>query len=272
MSGYAIDVAGNSVWVVDEGKGDPVIYLHGFADVPGLAGDIPPLQKELAKKHRIIAPAHPACSKSQEREDLDTMEDLVFHYLDVFEALNLKDFHLVGSCRGGWVAAEIAVRYPEKIRSLSLLGATGLFVKGHPIADIFWVAQPEDGMFYNDLRNILFAAPDSSIGKELFPDGRGALEEELLRYGMFRFASRFGFSPPYLHNRKLHSRLERYKGPALIVWGEDDHLVPQEHASAYATELGNAKIEIIPGTGHSVQVEAPEECAARLIKFIDENS
>lgn len=272
MSGCTIDIDGNNVWVIEEGDGDPIVYLHGFADVPGLAGDTPPLQQELAKKYHVIAPAHPACSKSQEREELDTMEDLVFHYLDVFEALKLQDFHLVGSCLGGWVAAEIAVRYPEKIRSLSLLGATGLFVKGHPIADIFWVAQPEDGIYYNDLRTLLFSAPESKIGNELFPDSRGNLDEELLRYGMFRFASRFGFSPPYLHNRKLSDRLRRYKGPALIIWGESDHLVPQEHASAYSKEFGNVPIEIIAGTGHSVQVEAPDECATRLIRFIGENS
>ncbi|MBK19079.1 MAG: hypothetical protein CMM52_09635 [Rhodospirillaceae bacterium] len=271
MSGRAIEVDGNQVWIIEEGNGGPVIYLHGFADVPGLAGDVPPLQMELAKDFQIIAPAHPACSKSDEREDLDNMEDLVFHYLDVFEALDLDTFHLVGSCLGGWVAAEIASRYPERIRSLSLIGATGLFVKGHPVADIFWVAQPEDGLYYNDLRNILFSSKDSEIGNELFPDGRGELDRELLRYGMFRFASRFGFSPPYLHNRKLRSRLRRYKGPALVIWGENDHLVPREHATAYSDELNNAPIEIISESGHSVQVEAVADAAALILKFLSKN-
>ena len=268
MSGRTIDVDGNNVWVVEEGDGEPLVYMHGFADVPGLCSEIPPLQTELAKNFQVIAPAHPACSKSDERDDLDTMEDLVFHYLDVFNALSLEKFHLVGACLGGWVAAEIAIRYPEKINTLSLLGATGLFVKGHSIADLFWVAQPENGLYYNDLRNLLFVGPNSKIGKERFPDGRGKLEQELLRYGMFRFASRFGFSPPYMHNRKLQGHLRRYEGPAQIIWGKEDHLVPREHATAYSEGLGQAPVDLIEDCGHSVQVEAPGTTASLLTNFI----
>ena len=269
MTGRAIEIEGHSVWVVEEGTGEPIIYLHGFADVPGLLTNTPPLQKELANRYKVIAPAHPACSKSDEREDLDTMEDLVFHYLEIFDALSLKEFHLIGACIGGWVAAEIAIRYPEKIKSLSLIGATGLFVKGHSIADIFWVAQPEDGIYYNDLRHLLFVSSGSEIGKERFPDGRGEIDQELLRYGMFRFSSRFGFSPPYLHNRKLRDRLRRYQGPATIVWGAEDHLVPIEHAKEYSEGLGDAALDLIDDCGHSVQVEAPAETASLLTKFIE---
>jgi len=273
MSTKTIKILDHNVNVFDEGEGegDPIIYLHGIADIPGLRDDLPSLKSELAKHHRVISPAHPACSGSDERDDLDTMEDLVLHYLDLLEALEIEKFHLVGSCMGGWVSAELAVRYPEKIKSLNLIGASGLFIKGHSIADLFWVAQPEDGLYYNDLRHLLFSSSESKIAKELFPDGRGDLDKELLRYGMFRFASRFGFSPPYMHNRKLKSRLRRYKGPALIVWGENDHLVPREHAIAYSKGLGNAPIEIIPECGHSVQVEAPAEIAGLLNNILEKN-
>ena len=69
MTGRAIEIEGHSVWVVEEGKGEPIVYLHGFADVPGLLTNTPPLQTELANHYRVITPAHPACSKSDERED-----------------------------------------------------------------------------------------------------------------------------------------------------------------------------------------------------------
>ena len=74
---------------------------------------------------RVIAPAHPGCAQTDENRDIDTIEDVVFHYLEVLDALNLTQFDLVGSCVGGWIAAELAVRHSGKIRKLVLIGASG---------------------------------------------------------------------------------------------------------------------------------------------------
>jgi pimeloyl-ACP methyl ester carboxylesterase len=268
MIGRSIDVKGNKVWLAEAGDGDPVLYLHGFADLHSAATDLFPFHEMLAKEFRLIAPAHPACSESDEREDIDTIDDFVFHYVELLDALALDGFHLVGNCVGGWVAAEIAVRYPERLRSLTLIGAPGLFVQGQSIADLFWVAQPEDGIYYNDLRAILFSDPKSDIGIRLYPDGRGEIDEELLRFKMFRFASRIGFSPPYFHDRKLIDRLSRYQGPALIVQGENDAFVPRAHAEAYAAGFASARLEYISDRGHSVVAEAPDETASLIGSFL----
>ena len=98
-------------------------------------------------------------------------------------------------------------------------GAMGLYVPGVPIGDLFWYVQPDDGVAYNGLRYLLFAAADTPIGRELFPDSRGDLDLELRRFKMFRFANTIGFKPPYLYNRKLRGRLRRYRGPTLVLWG-----------------------------------------------------
>jgi pimeloyl-ACP methyl ester carboxylesterase len=82
-----------------------------------------------------------------------------------------------------------------------------------------------------------------------------------------RFCSRVGFSPPYFHNRKLGQRLGRYKGPALIIWGEEDHMVPVEHARAYQAGLEGAKLSMLAGCGHSPQAEKPRETADLLRSF-----
>ena len=55
-------------------------------------------------------------------------------------------FDLVGHCVGGWIAAELAVRHPERVRRLGLIGACGLFVPGAPIGDVFMHSQPERGV------------------------------------------------------------------------------------------------------------------------------
>jgi len=258
MTKSTIDVHGRKIAMIRSGAGAPLVYLHGFADVHGACAGLLPFHERLARTCDLVVPAHPGCAETDERDDLDSVHDVVEQYLDLADTLGLETFHLAGSCVGGWIAAEMAVRAPERVRSLSLIGATGLFVSGEPIADIFWVAQPEDGIYYNDLRHMIFADRNSETGKSLFPDGRGEIAQELLRYRMFRFASQIGFTPPYLYNRKLQDGLHRYKGPALIAWGEKDHMVPRSHAEAYASRLSGARLEVIAGAGHAVQVEKPE--------------
>ena len=98
------------------------------------------------------------------------------------------------------------------MRSLSLIGATGLFVPRRPIADIFMLVQARNGVDYADFRRTLFRRADAPEALAMFPDGRMPGPRELLRYRMFRFASRVGFAPPYLHDRKLLDRLHRFAG------------------------------------------------------------
>ena len=100
---------------------------------------------------------------------------MVFHYLEVLDALKLTQFDLVGSCVGGWIAAELAVRHPEKIRKLVLIGASGLFVQGALIGDIFMNAQPEYGSSYATLREMLFSSAEHPMALEMFPDGKGEI-------------------------------------------------------------------------------------------------
>ena len=268
MTGREIVVAGRKVWLAQAGSGAPILYLHGFADIHGIVPDLLPFHEALAADYRLIAPAHPGCAGTDEDDGLNHIEDLVFHYLEVIDALELDRFHLVGSCLGGWIAAELAVRFRERIDKLVLIGASGLFVEGKPISDIFWVAQPEDGVRFDDLRALLFARSDLPLAKEMFPDPRGELDRELLRYKMFRLASRVGFKPPYLHNRKLRARLNRFGGPALVLWGSKDRLVPLAHAEAYAQALPAAKLEIVEDAGHSLFVEQPEQTAEIVKRFL----
>ncbi len=269
--GRALDVAGRSVWLEEAGEGGarPLVYLHGVADVHGAQAGLGPFHSALGVGRKLIAPAHPGCAASTEDQSLESIEDLVFHYLEVFDALGLENFDLAGACIGGWVAAEIAVRHPERVGRLALIGASGLFIKDAPIGDLFMMAQPVNGTSHASLRHMLFAADDTLIAMELFADGRADNDTELRRYKMFRFAARIGFSPPYVHHRKLIDRLGRYGNPALVLHGAEDHMVPGAHAEAYAAGLGDARLEIMDKAGHSPHQEAPEDAAALVAAFLD---
>ena len=269
MSGRIIEVNQRKVQILENGSGAPLLYLHGFADVHSVNEGWLPFHDQLAKRARVIAPAHPGCAQTDEYKDLDAIEDVVFHYLELFDALKLSQFDLVGSCVGGWIAAEIAVRHPEKLRKLVLIGAAGLFVEGALIGDVFMMAQPEYGSSYASLREMLFASADQPNALEMFPDGKGEIEDEVRRYQMLRLGSRIGFKPPYFYNRSLRNRLHRVTSPALVIWGENDNFVPRSHGETYAKLIpNNGKLKIIPGAGHSAHVEKPEETAKLVLDFL----
>lgn len=269
MSGRTLEINGRKVWMLETGNGAPLLYLHGFADVHSVTEGWLPFHEKLAEHARVIAPAHPGCAQTEENKDIDLIEDVVFHYLEVLDALQLTHFDLVGSCVGGWIAAEIAARHPEKIRKLVLIGATGLFVEGALIGDVFMMAQPEYGSSYASLREMLFSGADQPDALKMFPDGKGELEDEVRRYQMLRFSSRIGFKPPYFYNRPLRNRLHRITSSALVIWGEKDNFVPRAHGNTYAQLIpGAEELKVISGAGHSVHVESPDATAKLVLDFI----
>jgi pimeloyl-ACP methyl ester carboxylesterase len=263
-SGREIEVRGRKVALIEAGSGAPLVYLHGFADIHGVAGGLQPFHQGLAQSHRLIAPAHPGCNGSDDFTQGNRVDDYLFHYCEVFDALKLERFALVGHCVGGWIAAEFAVRYPERVTTLGLVGATGLFVSGELIGDIFMNSNPNNGTSFASLRHMLFTSKDAPEGLRYYPDGRGEVDDETRRYAMIRFSSAIGFRPPYLYNRTLVDRLYRARMPSAVVWGAEDHMVPVAHAHAYAKNLGTASLKLIAGAGHAAHLEKPAEVLAAL--------
>ena len=270
MTASAIEVRGRKVGVLEAGDGKPLLYLHGFADVHAVTGELMPFHRELAKATRLIAPAHPGVSDSADLDQGYTISDVVFHYLEVLNALGLQTFDLVGHCVGGWIAAELAATIPERVDRLALIGASGLFVSGSDIADVFMHAQADRGVDYSSLRHMLFAGDQAPMAQRYFPDLRGEIDAELRRYQMLRFASYIGFKPPYLYHRPLRERLHRARMPAAVLWGEHDHFVPRAHGEAYAGGLTGTggKLALIEGAGHSAPMEQPAATAGHVLELL----
>ena len=269
MSDTMVEVRGRKVALIESGQGEPLVYLHGFADVHGVAAEFQPFHLRLGTAARVIAPAHPGCAQSDELAEGYGIEDVIFHYLEVFDALGLTSFDLVGHCVGGWIAAELAVRYPERVRRLCLIGACGLFVPGAPIGDIFLHSQPERGVQLTSLRKLLFYTENAPAGLRFYASARGDLEEEMRRYQMLRFGSFVGFKPPYFYNRVLRGRLYRATMPAAVIWGAADRMVPCAHGDAYVAGLPGAEdLTLIQGAGHAAPLERADATADAVIEFL----
>lgn len=267
MQTRLLDVRGQKVELIEAGAGEPVLYLHDIWDVHTAQAGMFPFHEQLATFCRVTIPAHPGCGQSSGISEISDIEDLAFHYFDVFDALGIKSASVVGTGIGGWIAAEMAVRNPERFKRLALIGAAGVQLPDAQIADLFMYSQNRDGGIMDALRELLFADSNSSLANRIVPDGRVGIADEVRRYKSLTLAGRVGWEPPYLHNRKLLSRLRRIACPTLLIWGEQDRLIPLTNGAAYATHIPGSKLIQFAGCGHSVILEKPDECRQSLQAF-----
>ncbi|QGZ93668.1 alpha/beta fold hydrolase [Terricaulis silvestris] len=246
--------------IMTKGEGKPVLFLHGVLGVD--ADD--PLVARLAKSHKVIAASHPGFGLSSRPDHVTTIDDVVYAYLDLVEALDLRDVALVGASLGGWIAAELAVRGSNRFSSLVLIDAVGAKFgdrEKREIYDIFGLANDE-------MPGVLFSTREAGLDAMhglRFPE---LPEEASVRYARNRETiTLFGWSPT-LHNPKLRHRLARVKLPTLVLWGDQDHVVGVDYGRAYAGAIAGAKFEVVSGVGHCGTFENPDEFAKRTLAFL----
>jgi pimeloyl-ACP methyl ester carboxylesterase len=246
-----LDFPGGRVHLLRGGAGAPVLFLHAA----GGAGQWLEFHELLAHRFEVIAPDHPGFGGSDELAEVEGMDDLVYHYLDVIDRLGLDRPHIVGASFGGWIAAELAVQAPHKIRSLVLLSSAGLRLPDHPIADLFLMTPEQlvDALFEDPSKSPFPAEPD--------------VDAVLAFYRDMTALARFSWAP-FLNNPKLERRLHRITAPTLVVWPGTDKLVPIEHGRRYAELIPNAEFAVIEGCGHAMYFERPKEFAEITANFL----
>ena len=235
------------------GEGAPLLFLHGGGGAPVWL----PFMESLAQRFDVIVPEHPGYGGSDTPDWLDNVGDLAYFYLDVIEALGLAKVHLVGTSLGGWVAAEIAVRSCERLATLTLSAAVGIHVKGVPKGDLFmWSREQLIRNLYHDQK-----LADAALAQPVTDDALMAYAKNQLT------SAKLGWNPR-LHNPHLHKWLHRISVPTLLVWGDDDKLVPLPHGSAYAALIPGAQLHVIDRCGHVPHVERPDEFVKVVTGFI----
>jgi pimeloyl-ACP methyl ester carboxylesterase len=79
--------------------------------------------------------------------------------------------------------------------------------------------------------------------------------------------ARYGWAP-FLNDPKLERRLRRVSAPTLVLWADDDRVVPIEHGRRYAERIPDASLRVIEDCGHAMYFERPEAFADAVIEFL----
>ncbi|MGH8973623.1 MAG: alpha/beta fold hydrolase [Acidimicrobiia bacterium] len=251
--------------VLRGGAGDPVVYFHSAA---GEA--VHPALEDLADDHDVIVPLFPGFGESEGIEAIDDIEDAAFHLLDVLDALELSAPAVVGLSLGGWLAAELATRSPERVGKLVLVSPVGLHIDGEPVGQIFGRSPAElAGDLFADQSHPMaqmMCALSEKMG-DLMSMAELPIALLMPMWASMSATAKIGWNP-YLHNPKLRSRLRRVTAPTLVVAGERDGLVPRAHPQAYADGIAGARLEVMEGAGHMAPLERPGEFAALVRTFL----
>jgi len=250
-----LSIAGLTLRLGRTGTGPPVLVLHHDIGAPSQAS----FYDALASHFTVLAPSHPGYDGSERPEWLRSPRDIAVVYQRLLATLRLGDVSLVGLGFGGWIAAEMATMAPQTIRRLVLVGAMGIKPERGEIAD-------QALLSYLDYARRGFAdqaAFDRLFGAE--PPTSQLEQWDLNREMTFRIAWK-----PYMYNPTLPHLLSGLATPSLIVWGRDDRIVPIECGERYAKSLGRARLEVVEGAGHFVDMEKPQELAHLVTGFLNE--
>jgi pimeloyl-ACP methyl ester carboxylesterase len=242
-----VEVGGYKFRVSEAGTGPTLFFLHGAGGF-----NWSPLLQRLSTDWRVIAPEHPGFGRSQIPDWMMSVGDVAFFYLDVLAAFDLRNVHLVGHSLGGWIAAEIAIRSTERLDALTLMAPAGVAVPEAPFGEIFlWSPEERTRKLFHDQKladERVRALPNQDIDV--------ALQNQAA-------VARLAWNPR-LHNPQLARWLHRIKIPTLLIWGEQDQIVPFACRRPFLEQIPQAELLALSASGHALHVERAKEIAARL--------
>src|SRR5437764_4929950 len=252
-----VPIAGAALHVARAGTGAPLLVLHHNV------GSLERLEfyDALARRFTVIVPSHPGYDRSERPDWLRSVRDVAVLYQWLLAERELTRepgrVSLLGLGFGGWIAAEMATMAPRAFRRLVLVGAMGIKPERGDIADQALIS-------YIDYVRLGFAdqrAFDRLFGAE--PSTAQLEQWDLNREMTFRIAWK-----PYMYGSTLPHLLGGLATPTLVVWGRDDRIVPLECGERYVKALAGARLEVIEGAGHFIDMEKPRELAQLVSGFL----
>lgn len=252
----SVNVNGVELTLLEAGEGPPLLILHEELGHPGALA----WHAELAKTRRLVVPVHPGF-RGERVKWIRGVRDLALLYGFLVRQAGLKGCDAIGFSLGGWIAAEIAVGDPGLFRTLTLVAPFGVKPKDGFIMDMF----PITALDY--LRATVHDPDGLAEFAQLY--GEDCPEKVESWEDARTESARLGWQP-YMHNPSLPDLLGGLVGlPTLVVWGDQDQILPGDAARTYAERTPGARLKIIPGVGHRPEVEARSAFVAELQSFLN---
>ncbi|SFJ89473.1 alpha/beta fold hydrolase [Jannaschia pohangensis] len=258
LESKTVDVNGYEVHYFEGGQGPILVMLHGMADdrhsFVGTAG-------ALTDSYHVILPDLRGHGDNAPDPGLDYsivgQRDFVRGFSRV---LDLDHFFLAGNSMGGHVSAAFTLEYPEMVDRLILVNAAGLVVDDTVVYGGFGDTIETEEQFDALMARVMYNPP-SVPG----PIKRHLIATTNARVDFINgLAAAVREGPQY----DLLDQIAAIQVPTLVLWGEEDVVVPMAVANAYAERIPSAELVLLPEAGHSPQLEAPDRVAKAIRDFL----
>lgn len=262
----------DKTWIhyVERGTGDEnLILIHGFCSSTYTWKDtIGPL----SEKYRVYAIDLPGFGFSDKPADFSYDYENFAHAVRRFmDAKGIKRASFAGNSMGGGVTVKFAALYPQRVDRVILVDSAGYPHHGQGAAPLKLLGMPVLGRFLFSLNapapmKIILQRTSFHDDSKVTDERAAAYFQPFLVNGASRAAQNAIKS---IGGASLRNDVTKITAPALIVWGENDELIPPESAKQFHKDLKGSKLVMIPSCGHLPEEEKPEEFVSAVLDFLD---
>lgn len=249
-------VFGRTVRYYDIGRGSPLVLLHGIG---GDADDWAFCLQPLSSSHRVIALDMLGFGRS----DKPFIAYCIEFWVEVLERflqnVDIRRATLIGNSLGGWIAAAFALQRPDAVDKLVLVDAAGVWGNTTELPIDLHISSRRH------MRQVCeFLFYDKSLASDALIDL--AYEQHLERgdgHTIHRALETLRSGREF-----LDKKLSALTSPTLIVWGEQDALIPVETGRGMQKLIPGSSLEVIPQCGHMPELEKPAELVRCVLEFV----
>jgi pimeloyl-ACP methyl ester carboxylesterase len=271
-----ISIHGHHVSYRIGGEGPVILLVHGMA---GSSSTWRSVWDDLTARATVIAPDLPGHGRTDKPRGDYSLGAQASFLRDLLVALRRDRATVVGTSLGGGIALQFSYQYPERLERLVLVGAGGLGEEVTPILRA--LAVPGTDLVLPALFQPVFRDAARAVAGWF---GRVGLKPAAATEEIFRaYASLVDpeTRTAFVHTLRsvvdqrgqrvsAHDRLYLASDvPTLIVWGENDPIIPVSHGRAAHEAMPGSRLEILPGVGHFPQVEDPRRFAEVVLAFVE---
>ncbi len=252
----------------DEGIGDPVLLIHGSGPGVSAWANWRPVLPVLSRSRRVIAPDMVGFGFTERPEGIVyNLETWLNQLLSLMDALDIEQADIVGNSFGGALSLALAIRHPDRIRRLVLMGSVGVQFEITEGLDAVWGYEPSIA----NMRKVM----------DFFAYDRGLVNDELaaLRYrasiqpGVQEAFSSMFPAPRQRWVNSLASAEADIAGlphPTLIVHGRDDRIIPLATSLRLHDLIEDSQLHVFGRCGHWTQIEHAARFSKLVEEFLDE--
>ena len=261
-----VQVDGLSTNYLEAGVGEPLLLLHGSGPGVSAASNWGGVLQELASRHRVIAMDFAGFGASEKLSDSDYgIKIWQRQLLGFLDALGLDAVTMVGNSFGGAMALAAALRAPERVRRLVLMGT--------PVGDYELTPGLRGGREFDGtregLRAILgqFPYDPSLVTDELLDARLAAAGEPGAQDALRALIPEPASDGPTIVHGVPEKHLGTVTAPTLVLHGRDDRVIPFELGLRLLQGIPNCELHAFGRCGHWVQVERRDDFVRLVLEF-----